>query len=540
MRKKKKWLSLIMAGAMCASLLAGCGSSVEADKDKESAEDKSSSQISSVADSEDSQQEEIVEEDPFLTGEKPVLKLLRNYSSWELSEDPMYALVKELSGYDVEYHYLPSENGYEKLMIEVASGTPYDLIRVNDRNVYSELDSTGALMDLTDLLNKYGQDLLENIPAVQWASVTNAKGEITGIPTNTTVVGSDSLFGGVQEGIIFRSDLLEDLGMDLPSNLEEFYEVAKAYTEKKGSPALTVASSTSGWVNPIASAFGMGSGDWYENDGEIIHKVRMEGFEEYVAYMQKLYNEGLLDKDFPINAVANAKEKFASGNALCTVGYFYDATTYKEAIALTNPDAELLYVEPLAKDENSTATVSVNNGAPGCFVIPKYSENPEHAVIYYNAISRMDNFTKIFIGEENVSYEIKDGQYYPIFPAFNDYGKASAFVGSGKPSEAYKMWIARCRKTEDVSKAFESLNNDTEKFNRCDDYVSYASTLPAYKEHMSYLTSMYKELLLKGIVEGTDAKSIVNEIITAWESNGGLEVEQEVNAWWPEFKATIE
>ena len=79
-----------------------------------------------------------------------------------------------------------------------------------------------------------------------------------------------------------------------------------------------------GWQGTIMAAFGMGDPFWYDVNGTLVPRVKMDGVVDYLAFMQKLYSEGLLDNDMPINATANAQEKYSSDNALCMPMMFWD------------------------------------------------------------------------------------------------------------------------------------------------------------------------------------------------------------------------
>ena len=68
-------------------------------------------------------------------------------------------VLKETTGYDVEYYALPAENADEKLVMEVAGGASYDIIQCSP-DQFQTLMSQGALMPLNDLLDVYGQDIL--------------------------------------------------------------------------------------------------------------------------------------------------------------------------------------------------------------------------------------------------------------------------------------------------------------------------------------------------------------------------------------------
>ena len=56
--------------------------------------------------------------------------------------------VEEATGQDVEYIMGPLENGTEKLMMELASGTEYNLVTVG-KDAFGDVVTEGVALDLT-------------------------------------------------------------------------------------------------------------------------------------------------------------------------------------------------------------------------------------------------------------------------------------------------------------------------------------------------------------------------------------------------------
>lgn len=530
MRKKSmKWIALLAASAMAAGTLAGCGN--------QSTADTAQTQTTAEASQGESAEESAAgTENTADTGEKPELKVMFYSQPYDMNAEPLKAVMEDLSGYQITYYNLPSENANEKLMLEVASGADYDMYYRMDSDAFSQLKDKNALIDLKPLLEEYGQDILANVNDIAWSAVTDEEGRILGIPLDTADPSSKTYSGTITGGIAFRSDTLEELGYEIPTTLDEFYEVCKAYTDKTGNPALTV--SKNGWLTDIMSAFGMGSTSWYNVDGVQTPRVKMEGFKDYVAFMQKLYQEGILDNDMPINAAENCKEKFTSNTALCMQLAFWDIPSMVEAMAVSNPDAKAVFAVCLAKDENTPGFLSTNLGVSEISVITKTSKNPEDAVKWYNEISKPDNFKRIYIGEENVSYEVKDGQYYPIFPAFDEYVNSDKFTGSVNYAERNAEWEARARKTPEMAEAYEQMNEHLDEYDfylSCEGFVSD----PALTEYMPSLNTAIGDLLIQGIAEGNDAQAVVDEIIQTWEREGGLECEAAMQKWYDEHQELL-
>ena len=532
MRNMKKWAALFLSVVVGMSTLAGCGSQNQGNESgtsKQNDETKQESQQST----ESEQASTVEEEDPFLTGEKPVLNILFYNQPYDMNADVAKEIMGEITGYEVVYHNLPAENASEKLMLEIASGAEYDMIYRCKVKDYRELVSQNAAMDVTELLNKYGSEVLQNVGELDWSMVTDEEGVITGIPYPGNQQAADTLYGAFSGGIAFRSDVLEELGKEIPETIDEFYDVLVAYKEKTGNAGLTMKGV--GIQGAISSAFGFGDCEWYEVDGKLVNRIRLDGFKDYIAFMQKLYAEGLLDNDMPINATKNCREKFASNTALCMPMNFWDIPTIKSAMEVSNPDAKAVFSVALAADEESAGLVTIANGVSEICVIPKTAKNPEHAMIWYNIISNAENCKSIYIGEEGVSYEVVDGEYYPIFPAFDEYANSDKYTGSVNGAEMKKQWMARARKTTEMAEAFEQMNEDADRFERYDSVEKYATNLPAIKEYSTSLNSAITDIIVAGIVEGGDAQAVVDKVIETWERDGGLECEQEINEWYVGF-----
>ncbi len=109
------------------------------------------------------------------------LKRLGYNVAWDPTTDIMVDVLKETTGYDVEYYALPAENADEKLVMEVAGGASYDIIQCSP-DQFQTLMSQGALMPLNDLLDVYGQDILNGVSEDSWRAVSGEDGNIYGIP----------------------------------------------------------------------------------------------------------------------------------------------------------------------------------------------------------------------------------------------------------------------------------------------------------------------------------------------------------------------
>lgn len=536
----KKFLSVLLVFTLIFAMVACSGSTQEnsSKTDDTITNSESKGNTNSQDEPNDSLAQE--EEDPFLTGEKPELNILTWYQAYNYEEQPSYKVVEDITGYKINWFNLPQENADEKLLLEIAGGTSYDLITRMGYNLANQLYVQNALLDLRPYLDKYGENILASISDMALEAVTGEDGILYAIPQaafDDPAPGMDP-YGALKGGIGFNTTYMKELGLEIPTTIDGLYNVLKTYTEETGKPALT--QTASGWNNYILAGFGMGDAGWYEVDGEYVPRIKHPGIVGYLAFMQKLYKEGLLDNDFPVNTNTTAKEKFSNGTALALPVMFWDIDGIYSAFEAAGLDAKVEVATYLAPDENTAPSIYIDQGIVNTTFIPKTAKNPEHAIIWFNMISEPENFKRIYLGEEGVSYEVKDGNYYPIFPAFNDYTNSDKFTGVLPAGKTFKMWQARARKTEAMAEMYEQMNSRIGEYDIYFYYESYAASLEAVQNNQMALDTLVNDSLIQAIVSGEDPQTAINNIIKEWEQTGGLEYEEAMKTWYEENKANFQ
>ena len=473
--------------------------------------------------------------------EYKVIKALDGYdANHDQMTDVMYDKVTEITGFKVEWEDLPAENANQQLMLMIASGDSFDLLYRVTGTVVNELYKQGALLPLNDLIAEHGQDII--VSDMAWKMTTAEDGTIFAVPYVSYEGDANGYYyGGNHQGIGFNMALLKDLGYDaLPTTLDEFVEICKAYTEKTGNPAMTYTANP--WISAIMMAFEVPGSAWYidKEAGTITPRVKMDGLKDYLKFMQMLYSEGYLDQDFPINTSSSAMEKLGNGTALCYGQYaFWNVlTTYPafEAVGIENG-----YIENatgLKKTEDQVLHFGISQSYSSMCAIPVTAEHPELGMEYLNAITQIDNFREIFIGEEGYSYTLDDeGNYFPILPIFTEiYANSDRFVGIPQPGLAFKMWQARARKTETMAAIYDAaaaFSADQVPYNN---YTGYASALPEKIEYEGWLNTMISDELMAAIASGEDADAVIARILEQWNDNGGPEVEAAMTAWYETYK----
>ena len=464
---------------------------------------------------------------------RPVLKQIVPYTLADMNNDIAGKMMEEITEYQVVFDVLPQDDPTTKLLFEVATGAEYDIIKCVTEQ-FIALKSQGALVDLAPYVEAYGPYLRLNASALSDQLVTGENGELYGLPliNNPTM---DAPYGMLRHGFAFRGDVLAELNLPLPRTLPELKDCLTTLYKHTGISPLTIASgSATAWVLPVLSAYGMGEAEWYLQDDVFVPRVRMPGMADYIAYMQMLYREKLLDPEFPINKTENTIEKMAGGRAFVTTMYFWDIPTLKDAFEAGGLPCEIDMVGTLQSDALTPAVYFVDYGIYNIFCIPRSSRHVADAVNYMNLQSAPETFLSIYLGKEGEHYEVVDGKYYPLLPGFEPFLNAAQYT-SLSPGNEFVYWQARARKTPEMAKAHEQMNSEIPRLTLYPDKSSFAYGQKGTEVRAS-LNKLLAEKLIAAIVMDTPPEEALREMIAAWESGGGLTFESAMNTWYQENK----
>ncbi|MEK3723288.1 extracellular solute-binding protein [Paenibacillus sp. FSL H8-0034] len=216
---------------------------------------------------------------------------------------PVFQELAKRTGIKEKYISPAVNQAKEQLNVMFASGEYADIIEWNFLNDYpggpEKAIKDGNILKLNDLIDKFAPNLkkyLKAHPDVD-KQIKTDNGTYYGFPF---VRGDDWLktYGGP----IIRKDWLDDLGLQVPTTIDEWYIVLKAFKEKKGAAApLTFISGVPRVFDDLGTgafigAYGVTRG-FSLKDGKVIFGPAQPGYKEFLSTMRKWYVDGLLDKD---------------------------------------------------------------------------------------------------------------------------------------------------------------------------------------------------------------------------------------------------
>ncbi len=456
------------------------------------------------------------------TAEKPGLRMIMQYGLFDPKTEYVAKYIQERTGFNVEYELLPAENADEKLNLLVSSKDNYDLVKLNAAQFYN-LASAGALEPIDELLESHGNYIKQSIKQESFGSAT-IDGKIFGIPETGAGVS-------IGEELVVRQDWMDELGLSTPTTADELYNVLKTIKEKKKVIPLTM--SKDSLYGDIATTFGILT-DWKEVDGKLLHRAEQPEMKEYITFMNKLYKEGLLDTETPINTAQKSIEKFSGGNAAMYKLAWWNAGTTIAALEKNFPDAKTSII-PYLKGKDGKAVVGAKANTTWYVAILKSSKNKDAAMEFLNAKMEPETFKGIALGKEGVHHDVKDGKYYPILPIFNDeLNNASSFL-TGVDEEKYPIyWQARVRKDPILQAHFEAFQKNAEGIIVVDP-MSTAPPIEAVSKNLLKLTTMLDDNVLQ-FISGAKPIDAYDQFLAQWRAEGGADMVNAANEWFQSTK----
>lgn len=368
----KKFVSVFLVSALMLSLVS-CGP----------AADSGTSQTDSAG---ESAGESASGEDGGNTEIRKISILNGMFSNFPPDVDPsdneyINALKEALPDIEIEWILVPPAQLTEKKNQLMGSGDFPDVVPGSMSEIIKWADQ-GLIMPIDDYFDLYPN--IYNFLTDDAMKDTIYNGKRYGIKSPNNPVQNPNL-------IYLRKDWLENLGLETPTTPDELYEVFRAFTQddpdgngQDDTFGLAFNKNQLSMLEPLFSAFGVAQNQWSTVDGQIIPDIIRPEMKEALAYLQKLYTEGLIDKDSTVMEGSNVEEKFSTGKigAIYMAAYGFNSRVYKATLDL-NPDADFDVV-PVLTQADGSKMYPVNRGGGRINVINADCQYPEAVMEFQN------------------------------------------------------------------------------------------------------------------------------------------------------------
>ncbi len=337
--KKTNMLALLLVVALLAAMLGACGSTgsqqdtseasassaetvEEAASSAETAEPAAEPEAETEAGSEAETEETAEALDPAVGYELPLFDPDEgvSFSMWvsfsDIGGDFMpdgyesnlaYLQSVEMTGVTIDMTQVSTDTNTEKFNIMIASGEYPDII-TNVTQLWSDSYDTaieeGIFIDLTDMIENYMPYYKSFYDQLSDSVKRDLHTDSGYIPKLISINANPD---GATEGAFVRTDLLDKLGLDMPTTYDDLYEVLAAFKNSGMNEALMLPSGITHTSNALCSGYGINGGfatepmisePFFVQDGEVKYGIVEEGYKEYMQMLVDFYQAGYISGDF--------------------------------------------------------------------------------------------------------------------------------------------------------------------------------------------------------------------------------------------------
>lgn len=365
---------------------------------------------------------------PQEAGPKKISILAITFTGTPIADDePSVLALEEYSGYDISLEFLLNSSYEDQLNTRMAAGNLPTLVAITEKtpSVISYCQA-GAFWDITDYYKDYPNLALANEIVMNNISIN---GRIYGI-YRARPLG--------RNGISYRKDWLENVGLEEPKTMDDLYNVLKAFTT--GDPDQNGEIDTYGmtWckffgpLDQIAVAFGAPN-KWGEKDGKFYPYFDTPEYMESIKYIKKLYDEGLINRDYAAMETSDWTKDFQNSKS----GVHIDVTDQAWRFQKN-------FIEQLQMPEDIVWVMGMPAGPNGKFALPTSGHAGFVAISKNGAPTEEDmksalNFLDICNTKEgqNILNWGVEGVHYDL----NEKGEATGRTFAVNPRDGFNQFM---------------------------------------------------------------------------------------------------
>lgn len=379
-----------------------------------------------------------------------------DYAIGKDSPDDAYVKqkIEEAFNVKIKFETYTGDDYAQALNLKVASGDIPDVFLSSTYLITEKYARQGVSAKIpTDLIYKNAPNMTAYVDAkdpTSWV-FTTVDGENYGIPV-VWPLGDHSRVN------VIREDWLDKLGLDIPTNIDEFENVLLAIRDNDpdgngindtyGMGGYMTAT-TENIYPGIFGMFGAHPNIFYLNDdGELIYGAIDPNCVKALEYLNKWYNEGFIDPEFYVDTSDSWTQKWVSGKqgyiassywwTSGPAGKYFSGKWYDPVIE-ANPEAKVTNFKPMTGPEGKSglAQLSMQQVIP-VIAFGKHMEQNLDVVsrfLQVQDVLQSDAYwhTLIYDGEEGVTFTRNEDNsitYTDIFDTFDErswYGANGAF-----------------------------------------------------------------------------------------------------------------
>ncbi|MDR1399199.1 MAG: extracellular solute-binding protein [Treponema sp.] len=320
---------------------------------------------------------------------------------------------------DVTFVAVPRWTETDALVNLFAAGTPPDVCYTYSNDNIQMWADMGGIYNVQPYINTALKDLNAFLGADKAISgrrmiernIDMQTGAIYSIPAKRMNVARIVMW--------IRKDWLDILGIPVPKTTQEYYNALVAFRDNAARlgvsrviPFITDGDRLDWGPGVIMESFiDVKISDkerWINSVAE--RNFLIPGYKEGVRYLNKMYNDGLIDPNFPLYRSGDDVAPVIKSGVVGSWAGDWD-TVYREpngtlsGLKVNIPTADIIPVDCIT-DANGVTTKTIYDEAGIFYFIPASCKNPDAAMRYLNWLSKYENYHYIQTGPEGITHTI--------------------------------------------------------------------------------------------------------------------------------------
>ncbi|MDO4491370.1 MAG: extracellular solute-binding protein [Lachnospiraceae bacterium] len=347
--------------------------------------------------------------------EVPVIRIFDKNMDQEVFDDRVAMKIMKKTGVKIEVMNATSKSG-AVLEMMLNRGTYPDIVLMEQGEMVNRYIEEGAFLPLDDLIRQQG----ENITEMYGDVLERSRYQDGKLYWLANWYGKDT---NASAAVMIRKDYLIDLvGRERaeskdPFTLSEYTALLQAFKEKYGKNGANYAipldlnSDTGNYAMTLMGIFGMKT---YEKDqqGNLHYLPATERYREALLYLNQLYSEDLLCKEWVIDKNAKWQRDLSRGRVFSTWASYWDLSTVNRVLKNTRgEDSQFFSYKVVADDLEETETTYNGRNSLGwdAIGITRNCSDPEAAMRVLNYLSSEEGQYLMLWGLEGESWDrVKD------------------------------------------------------------------------------------------------------------------------------------
>lgn len=519
MRKSAKILGIMLTVMIMSSSMSGCGNSSKKNTDTTTKNDKS-----------------------------PITFTMFDKNTGDAFTDDIAKEITKITGVTLEIQQ-PTGNPLEKLNLMLASGDSSDILLMDRGNdIVNKFTSSGQIIDLTELINKYGPNIKkmygDTLKKIRYQDGKNY------YISNWYGMDPSPVFG-----ILMRKDLLKEVGVGAkvdngqPFTTDEFESILMKVKAKHPTLnghetiPLTLNGENMGAVTgSFKGMFGMKT--YYEDNGTLKYDVKDPKYLDMLKYMNKLYSKGLMDKEWAINKNQLWQQKIANGYTFSTAGAYWDVGASNAILKKTSADSQLYAYKVVAPGIDPSKTTYGGRSTLGwdAIAISKSCKDPIRAIKFLDFLASEKGQYLLMWGKEGTDWTMENGKHTinpNVLQGFKDdwdaYVKKSGIrhwpycIKNGNGTDGTPYDLAGNQNDEVKTAAMKNLSDSVWDITAYDNLTPESGTPEALNSQK--ILDIINIGIPQIVYSANEAKAVVeyNKMMTALNNAGIDKVEKIIN-----------